>query len=50
MGEYTCRECGKEFRSQRALNFHNESHKEEAEMDAWSARRERSRSRVRDLR
>ena len=50
MGEYDCRKCSKSFRSERALKFHMESHDEDASMAAWNERRERSRSRIRELR
>lgn len=49
MGEYNCTQCNKSFRSERALKFHTENHADEKSDKEWSARRERSRSRVREL-
>ena len=49
MGEYNCTQCNKTFRSERALKFHTENHADEKSDKEWSARRERSRSRVREL-
>ena len=49
MGEYNCTQCNKSFRSERALKFHAENHADEKSDREWSAKRERSRSRIREL-
>ena len=49
MGEFDCSACGKSFRSGRALNFHMENHKDEKRDAEWQQKRERSRSRIREL-